>query len=58
MNGNPAFEPLLIVNPFSGGGLESLFRTHPPTEERVEQLQEIARQQQNLTSTRGNSFLG
>jgi heat shock protein HtpX len=47
MNGNPAFEPVLIINPFSGGGIQSLFRTHPLTEERVRQLQEIARQQQN-----------
>ena len=43
MNGNPAFEPVLIMNPFSGGGLQSLFRTHPPTEARVQQLQELAR---------------
>ncbi|GAB4525872.1 MAG: zinc metalloprotease HtpX [Pleurocapsa sp.] len=50
MNGNPAFEPVLIINPFSGGGLQSLFRTHPPTEERVRQLQEIAKQQQNYTA--------
>ena len=49
MNGNPAFEPVLIMNPFSGGGLQSLFRTHPPTQERVRQLQEIARTQQNYT---------
>ena len=47
MNGNPAFEPVLIINPFSGGGLQSLFRTHPPTEARVQQLQEIARQLQS-----------
>ena len=49
MNGNPAFEPVLIMNPFSGGGLQTLFRTHPPTEERVRQLQEIAKTQQNYT---------
>ena len=49
MNGNPAFEPVLIMNPFSGGGLQSLFRTHPPTEERVRQLQEIAKAQQDYT---------
>ena len=49
MNGNPAFEPVLIINPFTGGGLQSLFRTHPPTEERVRQLQEIAQQQNNPT---------
>ena len=47
MNGNPAFEPVLIINPFSGGGLQSLFRTHPPTEARVQQLQEIAKQLQS-----------
>lgn len=50
MNGNPAFEPVLIINPFSGGGLHSLFRTHPSTEERVRKLQSIAQQQQNYTS--------
>ena len=54
MNGNPAFEPILIINPFSGGGLQSLFRTHPPTEDRVQKLQEIAKQQQGYTSF-GNS---
>ena len=53
MNGNPAFEPVLIMNPFSGGGLQSLFRTHPPTEERVRQLQELAKQQ-NYTSFANN----
>ena len=51
MNGNPAFEPVLIMNPFSQGGLQSLFRTHPPTEARVRQLQEIAKQQQNNNYT-------
>lgn len=50
MNGNPAFEPVLIINPFSGEGIASLFRTHPPTEERVRQLQEIAKSQSNYTS--------
>ena len=50
MNGNPAFEPVLIMNPFSGGGLQSLFRTHPPTEARINKLREIAQQQQNYTS--------
>ncbi|MDJ0572534.1 MAG: zinc metalloprotease HtpX [Pleurocapsa sp. MO_192.B19] len=50
MNGNPAFEPVLIMNPFSGSGLQTLFRTHPLTEDRVRQLQEIAKQQQNYTT--------
>lgn len=45
MNGNPALSPLLIVNPLSTQGLMSLFRTHPPTEERIRRLQELAQQQ-------------
>ena len=51
MNGNPAFEPVLIINPFSGAGLQSLFRTHPPTEARIQQLQEIARQLKSSNSS-------
>jgi len=50
MNGNPAFEPVLIMNSFSGGGLQSLFRTHPSTEDRVRQLQELAKNQQDYTT--------
>lgn len=38
IQGNPAFEPLLIVNAFSGQGLAGLFSTHPPTELRIERL--------------------
>jgi heat shock protein HtpX len=37
-NANPAFEPLLIINPFSGEFLGNLFRTHPSTEQRIEAL--------------------
>ncbi|MCU0551305.1 MAG: zinc metalloprotease HtpX [Leptolyngbya sp. Prado105] len=43
MNGNPALSPLLIVNPLSTQGLQSLFRTHPPTEERIRRLMELAK---------------
>lgn len=46
MNGNPTMSPLLIVNPVSTKGLQSLFRTHPPTEERIRRLQELAQQKQ------------
>jgi heat shock protein HtpX len=38
MQVNSAAEPLFIVKPFSGGGLASLFSTHPPIEERVRRL--------------------
>ena len=46
MHGNPAMSPLLIVNPLSTQGLQSLFRTHPPTEERIRRLLELAQQKQ------------
>lgn len=39
---NPATAHLYIVNPLTGGGLLSLFRTHPPTEQRVQRLREMA----------------
>jgi heat shock protein HtpX len=41
MQVNQAAEPLYIVKPFSGGGLASLFSTHPPIEERVRRLREL-----------------
>ena len=34
---------MFIVKPFAGGGLASLFSTHPSTEERIARLQAIAR---------------
>ncbi len=36
--GSPSQASLFIVNPFRGGGLASLFSTHPPTSERVRRL--------------------
>jgi heat shock protein HtpX len=41
MKVNQAAEPLFIVKPFSGGGMASLFSTHPPIEERVRRLREL-----------------
>jgi heat shock protein HtpX len=38
IQGNPAYEPLLIVNAFSRQGMASLFATHPSTEARIEKL--------------------
>jgi heat shock protein HtpX len=39
---NPASAHLFIVNPLHMGGIDSLFRTHPPTAERVRRLRELA----------------
>jgi heat shock protein HtpX len=38
MQVSPATEPLFIVNPLTGGGLMSMFSTHPPIEERIARL--------------------
>jgi heat shock protein HtpX len=42
MDVNPSAAHVCIVNPLRAGGLTSLFRTHPPTEERVRRLEELA----------------
>ena len=39
---NPATENMFIVSPLSGGGVTSLFSTHPPTAERVRRLRAMA----------------
>ncbi|NES74672.1 MULTISPECIES: zinc metalloprotease HtpX [Okeania] len=41
LNGNPAFEPLLIMNGFSGKFMANLFSTHPSTEARIEKLLQL-----------------
>jgi heat shock protein HtpX len=40
----PATAHLFIVNPLSGGLFSRLFSTHPPLEERIRRLEEMARQ--------------
>lgn len=41
LDGNPAFAPLLIINPMKGDWLKSLFSTHPSTEARIANLQQL-----------------
>lgn len=38
----PATSHLFIVNPLSGASLQKLFSTHPPVEDRIAKLEEIA----------------
>jgi heat shock protein HtpX len=40
---NPSHAHMFIVHPFIGGGLQKLFTTHPPTEERIKRLEELSR---------------
>jgi heat shock protein HtpX len=40
---NPASAHLFIVNPLRMGGVDRLFRTHPPTESRIAALMELER---------------
>ena len=42
LSGSPATSHLYIANPFRLDGLATLFRTHPPTEQRVARLEAMA----------------
>ena len=39
---HPETAQMMIMNPLAGGGIAGLFSTHPPTEERVARLREMA----------------
>ena len=41
LDANPATSHMFIVKPFSGGGLLSMFSTHPPTEQRIQALMNL-----------------
>jgi heat shock protein HtpX len=43
METNAATAHMFIVSPLTGGGMMSLFSTHPPMEERIAPLQEMSR---------------
>ncbi len=40
--GNPSSSNMFIVNPFRGGGMATLFMTHPPMAERIKRLKQQA----------------
>lgn len=51
MDVNPAESHLFIVQPLTGGGIGSLFNTHPPIEKRVARLEQQA-EEMGLTARR------
>ena len=42
MEANPATAHMFIVNPLTGGGLMTLFSTHPPMQERIRRLEHMS----------------
>ncbi len=43
LNANPATENMFIVSPLHSGNMQALFSTHPPIEERIKRLMQMAR---------------
>ncbi len=41
MDASPATAHMFIIQPFSGSSVMKLFSTHPPTEERIAQLESL-----------------
>ncbi len=52
---NPATAHLFIINPLHGEGMDSLFSTHPSTENRIAALQEMADQMERGASAQPGS---
>ena len=50
---NPASAHLFIINPLHMGGVDSLFRTHPSTADRMRRLRELAGQTAAAGAGRG-----
>ncbi len=42
LDANPATAHMFIVNPLRGGGMASLFSTHPPMDDRIARLEKLA----------------
>jgi heat shock protein HtpX len=59
---HPATAPMFIVNPLTGSGMDSLFSTHPATENRIAALQQlsglIASGPPARAGRQGRSFVG
>jgi len=43
MQTNPATAHMFIINPLKGQSVANLFSTHPPVEERIKRLENLAR---------------
>ena len=48
---NPAASHMFIVKPLTGFSMQTLFSSHPPTEQRVARLRQIARERRSLAAT-------
>lgn len=53
----PAMAHLFIINPLTGRGMDSLFSTHPSTENRIAELMKLA-QEMGITGAAGGTGLG